>query len=148
MQMKRFRENNLGIFGWLWAGNYRLERYLYTLHRITGLGLILFGIFHLTVTTVFRIQGKNVWDSAMSFLDNPIFKIGEFLVLIAFSFHALNGLRLIIHEIGFALGKPVPPIYPYTDAIRRNRALTLILMVIAMLMIVAFITNSVLGGWK
>jgi succinate dehydrogenase / fumarate reductase cytochrome b subunit len=63
MQMKRFRENNLGIFGWLWAGNYRLERYLYTLHRITGLGLILFGIFHLTVTTVFRIQGKNVWDS-------------------------------------------------------------------------------------
>lgn len=148
MQVKRFRENNLGIFGWVWAGNYKLERYLYTLHRITGLGLIVFGIFHLTATTIFRIQGENIWDSTMLFLDNPLFKIGEFLVLIAFSFHTLNGLRLIIHELGFALGKPVPPIYPYTDAIRKKRALTLILMIIVTLMIVTFFASSALGGWK
>jgi len=44
-----------------------------------GLGLMLYGIFHIIVTTVFRVQGEAVWNAAMAFLDNPAFKVGEFL---------------------------------------------------------------------
>jgi succinate dehydrogenase / fumarate reductase cytochrome b subunit len=133
--------------GWIWAGNYKLERYLYLLHRITGLGLLLFGLFHLTATTIFRAQGEAVWTSTISFLDNPLFRVGEFLVVAAFSYHAINGLRLIIQELGFALGKPVPPIYPFTDAIRRKRAWTLVILAAIMVLAVAFFIDFTVRGW-
>ena len=143
----RPRQNNLGIAGWIWAGNYKLERYLYILHRVTGLGLILFGIFHLTATTIFRVQGVAVWKDTMAFLDNPLFRAGEFLVVVAFAFHALNGLRLIIQELGFALGKPIPPIYPFKDAPRRKRLLTLIIMAAVMVLVIFFFIDFSAGGW-
>jgi succinate dehydrogenase / fumarate reductase cytochrome b subunit len=148
MEAGKHRENNLGLAGWVWAGNYKVERYLYVLHRVTGLGLILFGLFHLTATTVFRMQGEAVWNATMAFLDNPLLKIGEFLVVIAFAYHALNGLRLILQELGFTLGRPEPPIYPFSDAIRRKRGLTLIFMACVMLLVAAFFVNSAMGGWK
>ncbi|MCX6005287.1 MAG: hypothetical protein NT082_06410 [Chloroflexi bacterium] len=146
MEDKRPRENYLGIAGWVWAGNYKLERYLYLLHRVTGLGLILFGIFHLTATTIFRVQGEAVWNSTMKFLDNPVFMAGEFLVVTALAFHALNGLRLILQELGFTLGKPVPPIYPFKDAIRRKRLWTLITIAAVMVLVVFFFIDFASGG--
>lgn len=147
MADERPRQNYLGIAGWVWAGNYKIERYLYLLHRVTGLGLMLFGIFHLTATTIFRVQGEAVWNSTMAFLDNPLFKIGEFLVVVAFAYHALNGLRLILQELGFTLGKPVPPIYPFKDAIRRKRLWTLATMAAVMVLVVVFFIDFTLGGW-
>ncbi len=143
---KRPRQNNLGIAGWVWAGNYKLERYLYLLHRITGLGLLLFGVFHLTATTIFRMQGKAVWDSTIAFLSNPALAAGEFLVLIAFAFHALNGLRLILQELGFALGKTTPPVYPFSDAIRRKRLWTLLMLAVVMVLVAAFFIDAAMGG--
>jgi succinate dehydrogenase / fumarate reductase cytochrome b subunit len=108
---------------------------------------MLFGIFHLTATTIFRVQGEAVWNSTMAFLDNPLFKIGEFLVVVAFAYHALNGLRLILQELGFTLGKPVPPIYPFKDAIRRKRLWTLATMAAVMVLVVVFFIDFTLGGW-
>ena len=108
------RKNDMGVAGWVWAGRYKLERYLYVLHRVTGLGLILFAILHLTATTVLRVQGQDLWAATVELLRNPWFKAGEFLVVAAFVIHALNGLRLIFQELGFLLGKPFLPIYPFT----------------------------------
>jgi len=34
--------NNAGILGWVYAGKYSMERYLYILHRVTGLGILLY----------------------------------------------------------------------------------------------------------
>jgi succinate dehydrogenase / fumarate reductase cytochrome b subunit len=146
MEVKRPRENNLGILGWIWGGNYKLERYLYILHRVTGLGILLFALFHLTATTVFRVQGQPVWDSTIAFLQSPVLAVGEILVLIAFAFHALNGLRLVIQELGFALGKPIQPIYPFTDAIRRKRAWTVVVLAAVMVLVAAFFLNIAIGG--
>jgi succinate dehydrogenase / fumarate reductase, cytochrome b subunit len=143
---KRTRQNHLGIAGWVWAGNYKMERYLYLLHRVTGLGLLLFGVFHLTATTIFRVQGKVVWDATMAFLNNPILAAGEFLVLIAFAFHALNGLRLILQELGFTLGKTIPPVYPFKDAIRRKRLWTLVSLAVVMVLVAAFFIDAAMGG--
>ena len=107
------RQNYLGPGGWIWAGKYKLERYLYLIHRITGLGLSLFLLFHLIETTVFRIQGQDVWEATITLLSKPWFEVGLYLVTVAFIFHALNGLRIISKALGFALWQPVPPIYPY-----------------------------------
>lgn len=138
------RQNYLGPGGWVWAGKYKLERYLYLLHRITGLGILLFGIIYLTMTTVFHIQGQDVWQATLALVHNPWFKI----VAIVFTYHTLNGLRLVLQELGFALGRPTPPIYPYQDSLRKKRPWT-IAMVAAMVVILAlvFLFDFFAGGW-
>ena len=141
------RQNYLGVGGWVWAGRYGLERYLYLLHRITGLGLLLFVILHLIMTTFFRVQGQGLWEATMTILHNPWFKFGEYLVVVAFSYHALNGLRLILQELGFALGKPTPPIYPYKDSLRKKRPVTITVMVVVVVLAGLFLFDFFAGGW-
>ena len=141
------RQNYLGVGGWIWAGRYGLERYLYLLHRVTGLGLILFVIVHLIMTTVFRIQGQDVWESTMDILHNPWFKFGEYLVVVAFIYHALNGLRLVIQELGFALGKPTPPIYPFKDSLRKKRPGTYVMIAVVVILAALFLFDFFKGGW-
>jgi len=141
------RRNYLGAVGWLWAGNYKLERYLYILHRITGLGILLFLLLHLMMTTVFRIQGQDVWETTMSILHNPWFKIGEYLVVIAFVYHALNGLRLILQELGFLMGRPIPPIYPYRDSLRKKRPWTIAMIAVVVILALVFFYDFIIGGW-
>ncbi len=137
------RQNYLGAGGWVWAGNYKLERYLYLLHRITGLGMLLFVIFHLIETTFFRIQGQGVWEATMALLHQPWFEVGVYLVAVAFVYHALNGLRLILQELGFALGKPAPPIYPYKDALRKKRPWTLAMVVVIIILALVFLFDFI-----
>lgn len=141
------RRNYLGVSGWIWGGNYKMERYLYILHRITGLGLLLFVIIHLLITTFFRIQGQDVWEATMAILRNPWFKVGEYLVVVAFSYHALNGLRLILQELGYLLGKPIPPIYPWKDAVRKKRAWTMAVMAAVVVLSAVFLFDFLKGGW-
>lgn len=144
MKQRQPRQNLLGASGWVWGGNYKLERYLYIFHRVTGLGLLLFGIFHLIETTFFRIQGQDMWEATMSFLAHPVFEIGLYLVALAFVYHALNGLRLIPQELGFLLGKPVPPIYPYRDALRRKRPLTIAMIAVIVILAIVFLVNFII----
>jgi succinate dehydrogenase / fumarate reductase, cytochrome b subunit len=140
------RPNLLGAGGWFWGGNYKIERYMYIVHRVTGLGIILFGFFHLIETTFFRSQGQSVWEMTMQFLENPIFEVGLILVSLAFVIHALNGLRLILMELGFLLGKPKRPVFPYQDALRKKRAYTLIVIAVVVILLIVFLLNRVLGG--
>lgn len=135
--------NRLGVKGWVWAGRYTLERYLYTLHRLTGLALLLYIALHL-VANGFRLGGEESWTDAMTFLGNPGFKVGEYLVMAAFAFHALNGGRLILQHLGYTLGKPKPPVYPYVDSMRRRRPLTWVVLAVivafAVYVLVEFVT--------
>ena len=141
------RQNYLGIGGWAWAGNYKLERYLYLLHRITGLGLILFVLIHLIMTTFFRIQGQDFWEATIAILHNPWLKIGEYLVVVAFTFHALNGLRLTLQELGYIMGKPVPPIYPWKDSLRKKRPWTIAMIIVIVIIAALFLFDFFAGGW-
>jgi len=138
-------QNRLGIKGWAWAGRYKMERYLYTLHRITGFGLLAYAALHL-VANGSRLWGEGSWESTMNFLSNPGFKVGEYLVMAAFIIHALNGGRLMLQHLGFTLGKPKPPVYPYVDAMRRRRPLVWVLlaliMALAIYVLVAFVLSD------
>lgn len=129
------RENNLGLLGWIWAGSYGLERYLYALQRLTGVGLILYLLLHIYETGL-RLQGQEVWDGLMATFNRPIFRALEYLLFAAFIFHALNGLRLIMTELGFFLGRPRRPVYPYSSSLVRQRPLMWVLMILAAIFIV------------
>jgi succinate dehydrogenase cytochrome b subunit len=132
--------NRLGLLGWLGKGRHGIERYLYVLHRLTGLALLGFLVFHIFVTSS-RLLGRQVWEPIMGLIRHPVFQAVEFLIFVAFAFHALNGIRLLLVELGFAVGKPEEPVYPYKSSLNKQRPLMLTMMVLTGLFIL-------LGGFE
>lgn len=144
MANKQF-DNHLGIVGWLGGGRWGVERYLYILHRLTGLGLLLFFMMHIFASSV-RICGPESWAAAMKILKNPVLKLGEFCVFVIFAFHALNGIRLIFIELGLAVGKAEEPVFPYKSSLNNQRPLMVIAMVLVAIIIVAGGYNTLFGS--
>jgi succinate dehydrogenase/fumarate reductase cytochrome b subunit len=72
----------------------------------------------------------------MAFFSTPFFKIGEFLVFLAFAYHAINGIRLVLVELGYMIGKPGLPAYPYNYSTLRQRPLFIAVMVIALALMI------------
>lgn len=129
-------DNRLGITGWLGGGRWGVERYLYIVHRITGLGILFFFLIHIFESSL-RVFGLETWENAMALMQNPVFKVGEFLVFAAFAFHALNGIRLILIELGIAVGRAEEPSYPYRSSVNTQRPLMVAVMAITAILIVA-----------
>jgi succinate dehydrogenase / fumarate reductase cytochrome b subunit len=123
-------DNRLGVWGWLGGGRWGVERYAYILHRLTGLGILLYLLMH-TVVTSLRVKGIYLWTEG-GFFHQPIFRLGEFFVVAAFAFHAFNGIRLVLVELGFAVGKPIEPIYPYKTSVGVQRPLLIAVMLLAL----------------
>ena len=128
--------NRLGIRGWAFGARWGFERYLYTLHRITGLGLLLYFLIHIVVTSS-RVFGPEAWKEWMDTFARSWIGYGEVLVFLAFAFHACNGIRLVLIEMGWAVGKAEEPIYPYKSSLNVQRPL-MVLLVALMLVIIAF----------
>ena len=128
-ELKRY-DNRLGMWGWLGGGRWGLERYAYILHRLTGLAILLYLLMHICVTSL-RAKGIYLW-AENGFFHQPIFKFGEYLVFAAFAFHASNGLRLLLVELGFAIGKPFEPVYPYKTSLHVQRPLLVSVMILTL----------------
>ncbi len=122
--------NRLGILGWVGGGSWGFERYMFALHRVTGLGLLAYFLLHIFVTSA-RALGPGAWDGAMALVSGPLFTVGEYLVFAAFAFHAVNGVRLALIEHGFVVGRPIEPVYPYATSVGRQRPLAVAVMVLA-----------------
>jgi succinate dehydrogenase / fumarate reductase, cytochrome b subunit len=129
------RPNRLGITGWLTGGRWGFERYLYTLHRVTGLGLLAYFVLHILLTSS-RAFGRPSWERAMGAVGSPPFKAGEFLVFAAFAFHAVNGIRLALVELGIGIGRPIEPVYPYRSSVHVQRPLAIGVMILAAVLVV------------
>lgn len=130
------RPNRLGIAGWLGGGRWGFERYLYTLHRLTGLGLLFYFVLHIFVTSS-RALGRESWEAAMGSVSGGVFVLGEYLVFAAFAFHAVNGVRLGLVELGIGIGRPIEPVYPYRTSVHAQRPLAIGVMILAGILAVA-----------
>jgi len=49
--------------------------------------------------------------------------------------------------LGFALGRPTPPIYPYKDALREKRPWTIALVAVIVILALVFFYDFIAGGW-
>ena len=136
--LKRY-DNRLGIWGWIGGGRWGIDRYAYALHRITGLGILSYFLMHIIVTSL-RAMGIYLWVE-VQFFHKPLFRIGEFFVFAAFAFHAFNGIRLFMVEMGFAVGRPIEPVYPYQTSLNVQRPLFIAMMALAAIFFAA-------GGWE
>lgn len=131
--MKNFRENKLGIWGWLSGGRYGLDRYLYSLQRITGPLILIYLIAHV-ILSGFRTD-QALWEALMREggpLNNPITHFFEFLLILVIVYHAFNGLRLVFVELGLFIGRMERPIYPYKTSLARQRPLKWIMMLLGL----------------
>ena len=132
---------------WLFGGRYNLEAYMFALHRITGIGLVIYLPMHIIVTSM-RAFGPEAWKSVMSKVaEGPVIHFLEWVLVVGIAIHGLNGLRLILTEFGLILGKPSKPIYPYKTSIDRQRILTggvMILSAIFMIYSLLFFSPKIL----
>lgn len=135
MSEKKDLDRRIGLKGWAFGGRWGFERYMYTVHRITGIGLVVYFLLHILVTSTRAFGGEQVWDSLMGQLGMGVFKIGEFLVFAAFVIHGLNGIRLILIELGIATGKAFEPEYPYPTCVDKQRPLAIIVTVLSVVII-------------
>ena len=136
--------NLLGVKGWVWGGRYTWERYLYTLQRLSGLALLLYGLLHLAMNG-FRLGGDPSWTGLMNLFHSPAFGVGEYLVIAGFVYHSFNGARLMLQELGFLLGRPKPPVYPYSDALRKKRGFVLFMGGLVVVLLIVALVLFVMG---
>lgn len=132
-EIKKY-DNRLGIAGWLSGGRWGVERYAYILHRISGLGILTYFLLHIVVTSL-RVKGIYLWIGH-GFMHQPIFRFMEYLVFAAFAYHACNGFRLVLVELGFAIGKPMEPVYPYKTSLNVQRPLLVCMAILTGILLV------------
>ena len=70
-----------GMFAWM-------------LHRLTGLALVGYLVVH--VWGLKAITNADAYNALITEYHAPLFKVGEFLLLGAVIYHALNGMRIVL----------------------------------------------------
>lgn len=115
-----------GLIPSLTPFGYNIERWSYTLHRVTGVILIVYLMAHIFET--FQLgMGAAAWESTMAALSSlgPLELVGLWIVAGSALYHGGNGIRLILNEIfGKLMGKPILPVYPYSPtSLGRNQRL-------------------------
>jgi len=64
-------------------------------HRITGLGVLLFLLLH--IVDIFLVNyGPEVFNELLFLYRNPVFRIGEIILVGAVYYHAANGVRIML----------------------------------------------------
>jgi succinate dehydrogenase / fumarate reductase, cytochrome b subunit len=67
------------------------------LHRVTGLGILLFLVIHV-IETAAIIYSPEFYDSALELYRSPLFRFAELLIFFAVLYHAVNGLRIAVQD--------------------------------------------------
>lgn len=71
----------------------------FILHRLSGLALMAYLPLHIFVTGSLT-GGADSWNRTMAMLDRPVVHFLEWCLLGVVIYHAANGLRLILADLG------------------------------------------------
>ncbi|MCK4812832.1 MAG: succinate dehydrogenase, cytochrome b556 subunit [Candidatus Marinimicrobia bacterium] len=83
--------------------NFQLGMFSYIMHRITGITLLILGVFYLIILTTIQF-GPISFDKMMMILDLLIFRIIGTVFVVALLWHVLNGLKILIIDL-FNIGR-------------------------------------------
>jgi len=70
----------------------------WTLHRITGIAVLLFLLLHIVETSML-LYGPDAYDKALALYKQSWFKPFEFLLVAAVVYHAGNGILVMILDL-------------------------------------------------
>jgi succinate dehydrogenase / fumarate reductase cytochrome b subunit len=82
---------------WGWAAIYRGQtgQWAQLLHRITGLGVVLFLVLHVVDTSLLG-WGPGVYNTVVAWYHIPWVRVIEAFLAAAVIYHAINGIRVTI----------------------------------------------------
>lgn len=105
------------------------------LHRVTGLGVLLFLIIHV-VETALVIYSPELYDEALQLYKNPFFRFAELLIFFSVLYHAVNGLRIVIQDFR-----------PYVMLRQRQLVWATVMIVVLAMIPITWIMVAPLFGW-
>jgi succinate dehydrogenase / fumarate reductase cytochrome b subunit len=73
----------------------KLGQWSWVLHRVSGLGTLLFFFLHI-IDTSWAVFYPDLYQEAIKDYQSPLFTIGEFVLVACVVYHALNGFRIIL----------------------------------------------------
>ena len=76
----------------------REGQWSFILHRISGLATLLFLTIHILDTATVHFAPQ-LYKEAINIYRNPIFMIGEMMLVAGVIFHGVNGLRIIVFDL-------------------------------------------------
>ena len=74
-----------------------IGQWSWVLHRVTGLGVLFFLILHV-IDTSWAVFYPELYVHAVAAYQTPLFTIGEFALVAAVVYHALNGIRISLFD--------------------------------------------------
>ena len=102
MSERKNKPTSSNWFMWFDVRNREIGDWAFILHRLTALGLVLYLGMHLIVLGTLT-QGPEAFNSFIDLAHNPLFILGELLVVAAALYHGLNGLRVGLTSFGVAV---------------------------------------------
>lgn len=146
-------KNRKGIRAWLdpTIPN-NLERWAYFFQRVTGIGILAYVIAHLGDTSFFvggpfgTGPSQSSWSSGLSITQNIVGHIILIMVVLIVTFHGINGIRLILAELGILVGKPSRIEYPYKPSSLKSAQRHIIWAALILALIAAVWAGTILFG--
>ena len=80
--------------GYLHIGNARTGMFAWMLHRLTGLGLVVYIVLH--VWGLKALSDREAYNELIAGYHAPFFKVAEFGLWVAVVYHMMNGLRIVL----------------------------------------------------
>ncbi len=75
----------------------KLGQWSWVLHRVAGLGTLLFLVIHV-IDTSWVYFSPALYEEAISIYQTPLFTLGEFALVACVVYHAFNGLRITLFD--------------------------------------------------
>ena len=75
----------------------KIGQWSWALHRIAGLGTLLFLFLHV-IDTSWAVFYPELYAEAIRQYQSPLFTVGEFALVACVVYHALNGLRIVVFD--------------------------------------------------
>jgi len=72
----------------------RTGMFAWMMHRLTGVGLVVYLVIH--IWGLKSLTDPAAFNALIAKYHAPIYKVGEFGLLVAVVYHALNGLRIVL----------------------------------------------------
>jgi succinate dehydrogenase / fumarate reductase cytochrome b subunit len=75
------------------------------LHRLTGLGLVLYIFIHIILMSSSLLRGQQAFDAMLTLLmRHPVFEVLDTMLLGAVLYHGFNGIRILLFDLGVGIG--------------------------------------------
>ena len=101
----------ISSFKWLfgrnsefWPTNMKTGMWAWVGHRLTGLILVVYVFMHLSFLTQASLSHED-FNSLMEVTAQPLFVLMDFALVCAVIYHAMNGFRVVLFDMGIGIRK-------------------------------------------